>query len=109
MPTYDGTEGAAIELSQAAKWTKIYRDSLAEEATAGGRIKAHFFGRDILLKILKQDGCMGIRMYYAKDENGQKQLILVGANAEGEDMVEGTIADKSHFCPPDCVESELNG
>lgn len=52
---------------------------------------------------------MGIRMYYAKDENGQKQLILVGATAEGEDMVGGTIADKSIFCPPDCVESELNG
>lgn len=109
MPTYDGSEGAAIELSTAAQWTKNYREKISSENHEGQKIKAHFFGRKILQEILDQEGCMGIRMYHANDDNGQKQIILVGATADGEDMVEGTIADKSTFCPPDCVVSELNG
>lgn len=106
MAKYDGTEGEAIALSQAAEWTRNYRNKRMD--TAIGEIaKAHFFGRDILSKILEQEGCVGIRMYYAEDNNGQKQLILIGANAEGEDMEDGIIADRSRICPPDCVESGL--
>ncbi|GAB3819679.1 hypothetical protein [Pontibacter rugosus] len=108
MPKYNGTEGAPIDLKEAAKWTKNYRDK-EKETENGEKIKAHFFGRDILLKILEQEDCMGIRMYYAKNDEGKKQLILVGATSEGDDMITGTIADKSHICPPDCVDSELNG
>ncbi|MCC9135453.1 hypothetical protein ACFSKU_13925 [Pontibacter silvestris] len=107
MPKYDGTEGAPIELAQAAKWTKNFREKI-KDAEESEKIKAHFFGRDILKKILEQEDCMGIRMYYAKDDAGQKQLILVGATAEGEDMVNGIVADMSKVCPPDCVVSELN-
>ncbi|RIJ33981.1 hypothetical protein [Pontibacter oryzae] len=109
MPKYDGTEGAAIELNTAAQWTKNYREKISSENHDGQKIKAHFFGREILQEILDQEGCMGIRMYHANNDDGQKQIILVGATAEGEDMVDGTIADFSKVCPPDCVLSKLNG
>jgi hypothetical protein len=107
MSKFTGTEGEAIELAQAAAWTANYRKQNAEVANAA---KAHFFGREILKQILEQEGCMGIRMYYALDDNGQRQLILIGVHAEGEDMEEGVVADKSTVCPPDCdQESSLNG
>lgn len=108
MSKFNGTEGAPIERDIAANWTRNYREKAEPDPVQGVVIKGHFFGREILQKILDQDGCMGIRMYYARDEKGQQQLILVGATAEGEDMTGGTIADKSRFCPPDCVKSELS-
>ncbi|TPE44390.1 hypothetical protein [Pontibacter mangrovi] len=106
MPTYNGSEGGQIEPEVAASYTQNYRQSIAGKE---GVAKAHFFGRDILQAILEQEGCMGIRIYYGIDENGQKQLVLVGANADGEDMEDGVMADFSHVCPPDCVASILNG
>jgi hypothetical protein len=108
MATFDGTEGAAIELAQAVSWTTNYRTK-AEPGVEGVVIKAHFFGREILQKLLEQEGCMGIRMYYARDERGQKQLVLVGADAEGND-IESMVVDGSKICPPDCsTGGELNG
>ncbi|MFD2247106.1 hypothetical protein [Pontibacter ruber] len=109
MANFNGSEGAPIELAQAASWTRNYR-SKAVAGAEGVVVKAHFFGRDILQQILDQPGCMGIRMYYARDEKGQKQLILIGADANGKDMQEGTVADGSVVCPPDCTPAgELNG
>ena len=108
MATFNGTEGEPIDLAQAAAWTAGYRGAEGENAE-GNVTKAHFFGREILHKLLDQEGCMGIRMYYARDEKGQKQLVLVGADAEGNDM-EDLVVDGSRVCPPDCsTGGELNG
>jgi hypothetical protein len=107
MSKFTGTEGEAIDLAQAAAWTANYRKQHEGVTEA---VKAHFFGRDIMQQILEQEGCVGIRMYYALDDNSQQQLILVGVNAEGQDMEEGTVADRSRVCPPDCaIESSLLG
>jgi hypothetical protein len=98
--SFNGTEGAPIALTTAAQWTANYRS-----APTSGPIKAHFFGRDILEKILQQEGCMGIRMYYATDDAGVQQLILVGADASEKDQVNGMIADFSSPCPTSCDTS----
>ena len=98
MKTYDGTEGAAIDLKLAAKWTANYR----KENPSPGEIRAHMFGKDIIKQIQTQKGCVGIRMYYALNDAGVKQLILVGVDSEGRDMEEGIVADVSKICPPDC-------
>ena len=52
---------------------------------------------------------MGIRIYYALDENGKKQLIIVGADANENDIYNGIIAERSVTCPPYCpTNSPLN-
>ena len=43
-----------------------------------------FTGKDILQKILTQPDCQGIRFYNAIDELGQKTLVSVGIDSEGE-------------------------
>lgn len=93
---FDGTEGDQIELETAAAWTKNYRGAHPEET------KGHFFGKDILNDILNQTGCMGIRMYYAIDDDGNKQMVLAGANTDEDDMDSGVVADISVLCPPSC-------
>lgn len=100
---FDGTEGGAILLSKAADYTKEHRDRNP------GQLLGHFFGKDILNQILEQEGCMGIRMYYGMNpDNGNREIIIVGANAEQDDMT-GLVADFSAPCPTKCsVSNSLN-
>lgn len=101
---FTGNEAEEFPLETAAQWTKNYRDSISQ-----GDTRAHFFGKNILEDILAQQGCVGIRVYYALDGNGNKQLIMVGANADEEDLYNGIIAEVSVACPPNCSgNSPLN-
>lgn len=95
--TFNGTEGGEISIEQAARMTAAYRAENPESALA------NFFGRDILEKLLNQEGCVGIRMYYGINDEGGKELVLVGVNAEGNDLQE-LVADLSVPCPKICSE-----
>jgi hypothetical protein len=97
--SFTGSEGAPIALTTAADWTAAYRS-----ANPGTTI-AHFFGDKIIQDILAQEGCVGIRMYYGIDTDGASQLILVGADSEEKDLVEGIVADYSCPCPNMCGSS----
>jgi hypothetical protein len=84
-----GEEGGPIELEQAASWTANHRHRHSKGATI-----SQFFGQVILNRILQQDGCLGIRIYYANSQHlsgWQKFFVAIGnffikvvANAEGE-------------------------
>lgn len=101
---FTGNEGKVITLSEASDWTAAYRATISQ-----GDTLAHFFGRDNLEAILDQEGCMGIRIYYAIDEPSSQALVLVGADAAENDMENGVIVDKSVKCPPMCGNgSKLN-
>jgi len=110
--TFNGSEGEPIDLKTTREWTANYRREFPDET------KAHFFGFEILQKILKQDRCMGIRIYYALNEKGEKQLILTGATADGNNQLPATlefnaadpntIADASYPCPSFCAGNDFN-
>lgn len=100
--------GDPLDLTIAKSWTANYRAKNPDE------IRAHFFGTEIIEQILAEAGCVGIRMYYALDENGEKKLLLVGVDADGNDLLplntnggrsasEGDIVgDYSFPCPTYC-------
>ena len=83
-------------LNQASQWTANYR------AANPNLIKAHAFGKNAIKKIFQQAGCVGMRIYYALDENGVQQLIIVGVDANANDLHQGLIAERSMPCPPLC-------
>ena len=100
---FTGDEAEEFPLDTAAEWTANYRNA------SPGAVKAHFIGRDLINKMLEQDGCMGLRIYYALDEKGDKQLIIFGADKDENDLYNGIIAEKAIKCPPDCPKgSPLN-
>lgn len=76
------------------------------------------FNREAIEKLLSQPGCEGIRCYYGMDEDNRLHLVLVGANAQNQDMLpsggvniqtENAILENSARCPTDCPElSVLN-
>lgn len=101
--SFTGDEDHTISLDQAAAWTKNYRDKNPKE------VQGHFFGRTAIKNILAQADCVGIRIYYALDDNGQKQLILVGVTADENDLYKGVLAERSRPCPPICgTKNPLN-
>lgn len=99
--SFDGTEGGKITLKDGGTMTAKYRQN-----NPGQRL-GHFFGKDILNQILEQNGYMGIRMYYAMDANGNKELVIVGADADENDMT-NLVADVSCPCPPCGDTNPLN-
>lgn len=102
--SFTGNEGSYITLTQGTAWTGNYR-SANPNAT-----KAHFLGKSKLSEILAQTGCVGLRMYYAIDDTGAKELVIVGVASNGCDITTGLILDRSLPCPSYCDStSALNG
>ncbi|MGC4021192.1 MAG: hypothetical protein QM734_04250 [Cyclobacteriaceae bacterium] len=79
--TFDGTEGGAIPMSTATSWTQNYVNQNPQA------VQSHFFGANSMRKILSTSGCMGIRIYYSLDDSGNKQMVLVGADINGNDIL----------------------
>lgn len=101
--TFNGKEGGEITLDLGAAMTAEFRRQNPNTTIA------HFFGREILEKLLTQEDCMGVRMYYGIDEHGEKQLVLVGADSNGNDILD-LVADISVPCPNACSDrNPLNG
>lgn len=95
--TFTGNENHDFPLDTASQWTANYRNSVPAGTTI-----AHYFGKTAIQEIFAQEGCVGMRIYYALDQNGNKQLIIVGVNAAGNDLYTGLIAERSLVCPQDC-------
>ncbi|WP_445712052.1 hypothetical protein [Flavobacterium sp.] len=89
--------GSEISLSDAVELTKQFQNKFPKE------IKASFFGLNSLNLILKQEGCVGVRIYNGYDVDLERfSPVLVGVNAEGKDMTDGVIVDKGVPCPTYC-------
>lgn len=99
-------------MAEAKRWTANYRATIKP-----GETEAHYFGGDIIHRLLNEDKSVGIRVYYAIDDNGKKQLLLVGVDKDGNNLLptEGAaartteededppiIVDQSKPCPPHC-------
>lgn len=95
--TFTGNEGAIITLAEGSEMTANYRATIST-----GDVIGHAIGANLFNSILHQSGCVGIRIYYALDEKGEKQLVLVGVDTNGNDITSGIIVDKSISCPTRC-------
>lgn len=72
--------GEDIGLQKAANEIKNFFD-------AKGTSEAFVIGRDILVKILAQPSCAGIKIYNAMYDNGNPTLIYLGVDSKGFDLI----------------------
>ncbi len=96
---FDGSEGEQITINEAAQLTLTYRNNHPNDT------QAHFIGKELLHQILAQSECTGIRIYYGIDNSkgtATKELVLVGADANENDLYLGIIADRLVGCPSNC-------
>jgi hypothetical protein len=96
---FNGDEGSEVTLAEASVWTSNYRNTIPS-----GEVIGQFVGKNQLMKILNQEGCMGIRFYYGIGHDGTKNLIAVGAESNENDMTEGIILEEFFRCPPKCSD-----
>lgn len=108
---YDGSAGGPIDLTQAKAWVENFNKNAVPD-----EIRSHYFGRNVIDQILAQEGCTGVRIYYAFDDEGDKVLILSGVDGTGENMLplsptyrdgENILADMSLPCPSVCPTIDL--
>lgn len=97
---FTGNEDQSITLNEASKLTKNYRDKAGQDANLGG-----YFSKVTFERILNQDRCVGIRFYYAEQDNGTKELVLVGVERDENDISSGELAERITPCPPYCGDS----
>ena len=100
---FDGSEGEQITLTKASGYTKSWRENYSSLK------KGIFIGRDKINDILNQADCKGIRIYFGIDDNSDNCVVLVGAEANENDMENGIIIDNGVPCPSTCgVDNDLN-
>lgn len=96
---FTGKENHAITLEQAQAMVRRWR---GQRTALPGDPGCEFFGREILERILAQDGCVGLRIYHGRNNKGQHTLVLVGTDADGAELSAGVIAEEGLPCPPYC-------
>ena len=96
-PVYTGLEDHTISIEDAGALTRNYRMQAGKGAIKGG-----FFGRAAIEQVLAQEGVVGIRYYYGKENNERPVLILVGVDEFGKDLHEGFLCEMAMPCPPYC-------
>lgn len=97
--SFTGNEPHEITLAEAAALTANHRTNHPNE------ILGLFFGKTAILEILNQENCVGIRAYYGEDNQGANKLVIVGVDANKNDLINGKIADYGIPCPQRCSNS----
>lgn len=102
--SFQENSGEAITLQEASEMTKRFRDSVFNKGTIALSVNG-----DLVSEILNQNGCKGVRFYFALDTDNLTQLVLVGVDENGDDIYEGLLVDRLSNCPPKCsTKNPLN-
>jgi len=100
---FTGAEDHTISLEDASKLALNYQSENPDG------VKSHFFGRQAVEAILAQESVVGLRIYYGLDNEGVQHLVVVGTDADQNDLTRGLLAERAAMCPPLCGDNnELN-
>lgn len=98
----NSTHSHEVSLDSARKYIKNLEQDAAQMKVKGG-----IFYRNAFEKLLSHKGVIGIRYYYAKNDNGTPTLVLVGVDSTGKDLTTASIMEQSFPCPPYCDSQSL--
>jgi len=73
--------GEDIGFELGVKMVKDYYDATGDKLS-------HFVGKNIMIKMLSQPDCVGIKIYKALDEQGIQTYVMVGIDSNGEPIIE---------------------
>ncbi len=107
-----------IALETAVEMTTRYRAQMTNILATGVRDQnilpiCETFNREAFDKVLKNDNCVGVRLYYSMDENLRIHMIVLGVDEENKDILPADvdniemvtnrlIIEKGLRCPMDC-------
>lgn len=117
------SRGSFITLQQAIQMTTEYRtnrEKMLEPSYQGkGTMPTcETFDKDLVEKVINQDGCVGLRIYFGMDGDDLVDVILVGVDGDDKDMLPPSasateenenILENGIRCPVVCPpKSDLN-
>lgn len=102
--------GAKIPKSKARKWVKKYNQKHEKDPNF---LSSMLFDKEVVLDLLNEPNCAGLRIYNAEADDDTLHFVLVGIDANGnnllpaeEDTVTGaySLVDEGKPCPgkPGC-------
>lgn len=88
----DAPAGQKISLKTAIERARLFRDTYMDKVPAvPEEIKANAFSREIIMDILNQPGCTGIRIYHSVRPEAPggpiRELILIGTDKDNKDLL----------------------
>lgn len=95
-----------IDRASAAAMARRHRQQLPANAArpdAAGEYGGMFM-KDQVLTLLQQQGAKFLRFYYGRNDQGGRELILVAADEDGNDITSMTL-DGHYPCPPVCPDA----
>lgn len=87
-PELTSSVGEHIGFELGAKMVKEFQDAYPNENLGV------FVGKEIIESLLAQPGCVGIKMFNALNEAGEKTLVFVGLDSDGRHIIEYTTIDR---------------
>jgi hypothetical protein len=110
-------ESHSILLSDAKKMISLFRasrETILDTPFQNSNILAHSetFNKDAFKGFLDNDDVKGIRIYYGMSADMKVHAIIVGTDADGNDILpdKGEILEEGLRCPTYCPPaSDLNG
>lgn len=106
--------GGKISKSKAKKWVDNYRTKHSKDKNY---LLSMLFDKEVVIDMLNEDKCEGLRVYNAMDEEGKEHFILVGTDSKGNNLLPSSeesltesysLLDEGKRCPTDCPpEGEL--
>lgn len=101
---FTGNEGEMIDPNLAQRWIDNYQKTISPT-----EVKAEFFGFRKINELMAQGEAIGVRIYYAKDDNGVSKLVLVAVTPEEKNIgpidgskQDGKVLEFGYPCPPYC-------
>lgn len=100
-----------ITLETAQEWAATWKEN-AETYLSENQLKAFLIPGTDVTQVLAEEGVVNVRSYLGIDENNEPHLMIVGVDADGNDMIDDSkgwyIYDFSRPCPSTCdVNSPL--
>ncbi len=114
-------KGEKISKAKAKKWVNNYKK---EHEKDKNYLSSMLFNKKIVMDMLNEDKCEGLRIYNAMDDEGKLHFVLVGTDANGDNILPPTdeyvaktildsaggdpiLIDDGVRCPPICPPDEL--
>jgi hypothetical protein len=112
------------DLAKVKKMVNKYQNDFAAKVKKGGETKdyilphAYAYKKADLERVLMQDNCEGIRVYFAEEKDKETiTLVIVGTDKDGNNILpmeniilseqEGVMIDTGQPCPSNCPSNPL--
>lgn len=90
-----------ISLQEAETMTHAYQEAPEFQ----GLTIAGCMDKEAYQDLMNQPGCVSVRTYFALDENSILTIVVVGVDANGEDMTSGILLERAQPCPHHCPKN----